>query len=118
MTYQEIKHNPQQFITLTSLTVEEFEALLSTFQRHWVKYYLYHTLEGKKRKLPNFRPERNTKTLPTVADKLFFLLTYLKNYPLQQVQMLTCTGLHNLQVSSPREAMKQNPGALAHDINI
>lgn len=86
MTYQEIKHNPQQFITLTSLTVEEFEALLSTFQRHWVKYYRYHTLEGKKRKLPNFQPERNTKTLPTVADKLFFLLTYLKNYPLQQFQ--------------------------------
>ena len=86
MNYQEIKTNPTQFLTLTSLTPEEFQALLPTFQSHWVRYYRYHTLEGKLRKLPNFRAERNTRTLPTACDKLFFLLTYLKTYPLQQFQ--------------------------------
>ncbi|MGB3780748.1 MAG: transposase family protein [Tunicatimonas sp.] len=86
MNYKKIRANPHQFITLTSLTVEEFDMLLPVFKRHWIKYTKYHTLEGKKRKLPNLRPSKRTKTLPTVAEKLFFLLSYLKNYPLQEFQ--------------------------------
>lgn len=86
MNYEKIRDNPPQFIMLTSLTVEEFDILLPVFERHWVKYVKYHTLEGKKRKLPNLRPNKLTHTLPSVAEKLFFLLSYLKNYPLQQFQ--------------------------------
>jgi hypothetical protein len=86
MNYQKIRQKPNQFINLTSLTVEEFDALLPVFKRHWTKYLRYHTLEGKKRKLPNLNPGKDTKTLPSVAEKLFFLLSYLKNYPLQQFQ--------------------------------
>ena len=86
MHYEEIKSKPQQFIALTSLTQEEFETLLVVFKRHWIKYFKYHTLEGKKRKLPNLRPGKLTQTLPSIADKLFFLLVYLKTYPLQEFQ--------------------------------
>ena len=86
MNYEKIRNSPQQFVVLTSLTVEEFDVLLSVFKRHWIKYTKYHTLEGKKRKLPNLRPGKPTKTLPTVSEKLFFLLSYLKNYPLQEFQ--------------------------------
>lgn len=86
MNYEKIRQNPTQFIILTSLTVEEFDVLLPIFKRHWMKYTKYHTLEGKKRKLPNLRPGKPTQTLPSVGEKLFFLLSYLKNYPLQQFQ--------------------------------
>ena len=87
MDYQKIRVNPTQFIILTSLTVEEFDTLLPVFKRHWLKYNRYHTLEGKKRKLPsNLNPGKPTRTLPGVEEKLFFLLSYLKNYPLQQFQ--------------------------------
>ncbi len=89
MDYQKIRHNPNQFIILTSLTVEEFDALLPVFKRYWIKYYRYHTLEGKKRKWPTLNAKKLTKTLPTVADKLFFLLSYLKNYPLQEFQAVS-----------------------------
>ena len=91
MNYQKIRENraanrPNQFIILTSLTVEEFDALLPVFKRHWIRYYRYHTLEGKPRKYPSLNPGKETKTLPSVAEKLFFLLSYLKNYPLQHFQ--------------------------------
>lgn len=86
MNYEKIRENANQFIILTSLTVKEFDALLSVFKRHWRKYYTYHTLEGKNRKVPNLNPGKDTRTLPTVSEKLFFLLSYLKNYPLQEFQ--------------------------------
>ena len=86
MDYEKIKDNPTQFTMLTSLTLEEFEVALAVSKRHWVSYYRYHSLEGKKRKLPNLKPEKATKTLPSTADKLLFSLSYLKNYPLQQFQ--------------------------------
>lgn len=98
MDYQKIRANEQQFINLTSLTVEEFDALLPVFKRHWVKYYTYHTLEGKRRKLPNLNPGKATKTLPGMAEKLFFLLSYLKNYPLQQFQAASF-GISQAKVS-------------------
>lgn len=98
MDPEKIKDNPTQFIMLTSLTVEEFEMLLTVFKRHWASYYRYHTLEGKKRKLPNLKPEKATKTLPSIADKLFFLLSYLKNYPLQQFQAASF-GISQAKVS-------------------
>lgn len=86
MNYDKIKNNPTNFLSLMSLKIEEFEKLLSVFHGVWVRYFRWHTLEGKKRKHPNVRPEKNTKTLPTVEDKLVFILAYLKNYPLQQFQ--------------------------------
>ncbi len=54
-----------------------------------MSYYRYHSLEGKKRNLPNLNPGKPTRTLPSLGEKLFFLLSYLKNYPLQQFQAAT-----------------------------
>ena len=88
MNYEKIRDKPHQFIILTSLKVEEFDVLLPVFKRHWMKYSQYHTLEGKKRKLPNLRPGKPTQTLPSVGEKLFFLLSYLKNYPLRSFKPL------------------------------
>jgi len=60
----------EQFKSLTSLTKEEFEELLKTFTEVWEEQ-------------DNHRgsPEK----LSSCGDKLFFILFYLKNYPIQEV---------------------------------
>jgi len=61
---------PEQFKSLTSLTKEEFDKLLKIFTQVWEEQ-------------DNHRgsPEK----LASCGDKLFFILFYLKNYPLQEV---------------------------------
>jgi len=68
---------------MTSITVEEFEILLDSFDLHCTKYFYYHTLQGKPRKKISFTEQKNA-CLKGSEMKLFFLLSYLKNYPLQQ----------------------------------
>ncbi len=85
MNYENIRTRPKQFLSVTSLLVEEFDYLLSSFSGKWRNYYRIHTIDGKKRKAPIFNPDKNTKTLPTVEEKLFFILVYLKNYSLQEM---------------------------------
>ena len=68
---------------MTSLTVGEFEMLLDSFEPHCTKYFFYHTLHGKPRRKISFTEQKNA-CLQGSELKLFFLLSYLKNYPLQQ----------------------------------
>lgn len=68
---------------MTSLTVEEFELLHNSFEGYCTNYFFYHTLQGKVRKKVCFQEQKNA-TLKGGEMKLFFLLSYLKNYPLQQ----------------------------------
>lgn len=78
-----IKQNPSQFLSMTSLTVEEFELLHNTFEGYCTDYFLYHSLQGKRRKKICYQEQKNA-SLKGSEMKLFFLLSYLKNYPLQQ----------------------------------
>jgi hypothetical protein len=78
-----LKQHPSQFLSMTSLTVEEFEMLLDSFDPHCTKYFYYHTLRGKPRKKISFKEQKNA-CLKGSGLKLFFLLSYFKNYPLQQ----------------------------------
>lgn len=84
MNYEKIRQRPKQFLSVTSLKVEEFDYLLSSFSGKWYNFYKVHTIEGKRRKAPNLNPQKDTKTLPTVSDKLFFILVYYKNGSLQE----------------------------------
>ncbi|MFV0267701.1 MAG: transposase family protein [Draconibacterium sp.] len=68
---------------MTSLTVEEFELLHGAFAPYCTNYFHYHTLQGKPRTKLSFTEQRNA-SLKGSEMKLFFLLSYLKNYPLQQ----------------------------------
>ena len=85
MNYQEIRKRTRQFESVTSLKTEEFDQLLSVFSTRWIKYYRIHTIEGKKRNRPFMNAAKETSSLPTVAEKLFFILVYLKNYTLQEM---------------------------------
>lgn len=85
MNYENIRTRTKQFESLTSLKIEEFDKLLGVFSGKWRNYYRIYTIEGKRRKLPYLNAEKDTKSLPSVAEKLFFILVYLKNYSLQEM---------------------------------
>lgn len=97
MNYQDQKQHSTNFLALTSLTVPEFEYLLDGFTPLWQQYYKYHTLEGTKRILPAFH-ELGNALLKGTDQKLFFLLVYFKNNPLQTFQAASF-GLSQAKVS-------------------
>ena len=82
LKYTELTQNASQFLSLTSLTVEEFECLLNDFEYAWQYQMRYFTFEGKPRERKY--SEKSTSVLPLIGDKLFFILYYLKNHPLQE----------------------------------
>jgi len=105
MNYKNIRTRPTQFLSVTSLNIAEFDYLLSSFSGRWRNYYRIHNIEGKKRKAPIFNPEKDTKTLPTVAEKLFFILVYLKNYSLQEM-IAASFGFSQSQASKWSKALR------------
>ena len=85
LNYETIKNNPKQFLALTSMRIQEFNYLADEFEPHWENYFRYYTLKGERRKNPGFK-EYSNGCLPGASNKLFFLMVYLKTYPLQQFQ--------------------------------
>jgi hypothetical protein len=82
MRYDKVKKTPAQLLSLTGFTALEFEALLPTFKYEWDEYYSHYTLQGKVRERISYG--RTTGLLPMISDKLLFILSYLKNNPLQE----------------------------------
>ena len=69
---------------MTGLTEAEFTALLPPFEQAFVAEMRDHTIDGHP------RASRTDSTydhcpLPTMAAKLLFILTYLKQNPIQEV---------------------------------
>jgi hypothetical protein len=83
LRYVELVRNPRRFLALTGYTVEEFRALLSFFIVRFQTYVSIYTLEGKPRRNRRYSSYKNS-SLPTMADKLLFILNYLKTNPLQE----------------------------------
>ena len=83
LRYTDLRENPKALLAHTGLKPDEFEALCRFFDQTWQGYLKYYTLEGK----PRARQSRGRKneTLPTIEDKLLFVLYYLKTNPLQEV---------------------------------
>lgn len=80
----------KQFQSLTSLNTSEFDELLRVFTPLWEARYKYYDLKGKLRKKPAFK-EHGKVQLKGSELKLFFILYYLKNNPLQESLALTFT---------------------------
>ncbi|RMG87350.1 MAG: transposase family protein [Bacteroidetes bacterium] len=85
MNYKEIRKRTKQFESVTGLKVEEFDKLHTAFSAKWRNFYRIHRINGTKRTAPLMNPDKETKTLPSTQDKLFFILVYLKNYSLQEM---------------------------------
>lgn len=83
MVYRELCGKPRRFLALTGYTVEEVEGLLPYFAAAFEAYVATHTLEGKPRRHRRYSPY-STSPLPTVADKLLFILVYLKQGSIQE----------------------------------
>jgi hypothetical protein len=70
---------------MTGLTEPEFTARLPHFEHALGAYLRDRTIDGQPRASRRDSPYDNC-PLPTMADKLLFILTYLKQNPLQEVQ--------------------------------
>ena len=81
--YEKARNNPRQFKTLTSLSIEKFDILLPIFECKWEIFIEKYNLDGTPR-LRKYVP-KNEKQLPSIGDKLFFLLFYKKTRSLQEV---------------------------------
>jgi DDE superfamily endonuclease len=85
LRFADVQDRPTEFLDLTSLTLDEFQQLVPPFEAAFHAHMAAWCLDGKPRTARQFRVDRNC-PLPTPADRLFFLLTYLKTYSLQVVQ--------------------------------
>lgn len=83
--YQEYINKATEFLALTGYTPEEFEALLPHFGKCHAEWMKTHRLDGQPRGNRTYSAYKNS-PLPTLEDKLFFILHYLKTNNLQQVQ--------------------------------
>ena len=83
LRYMDLIQNSRRFLALTGYTVDEFRALLSFFRVRFQAYVSIFTLEGKPRQNRSYSAYKNS-SLPTLEDKLLFILNYMKTYPLQE----------------------------------
>ncbi len=84
LTYEELKTNPRKFLSLTSLTPDEFADLLPAFERAYRKRYpAFQTVTGKSRKRKVGAGRKGS--LENIEQKLLFILVYQKSYPLQSI---------------------------------
>jgi hypothetical protein len=85
LRFTDLQSRPTEFLDLTSLTLDEFQALVPLFEAAFQAHMAAWRLDGKPRTARQFTVYKNC-PLPTPEDRLFFLLTYLKTYALQVVQ--------------------------------
>jgi len=84
LTYEELKKNARKFVSLTSLTPEEFEYLLPAFVQAYQQVFPdSKTKTGQKRER---KPGGGRKgVLASMEQKLLFALVYQKSYPVQSI---------------------------------
>jgi hypothetical protein len=83
--FTDVQARPSEFLDFTSLTLEEFQQLVPPFETAFQAHLAAWRLDGKPRIARRFPVYQNC-PLPTPADRLFFILVYLKTYALQVVQ--------------------------------
>jgi Helix-turn-helix of DDE superfamily endonuclease len=84
-SYEEVTQRAGSLRAMTGLTAPEFTALLAPFEQAFEAYMRDHTIDGQPRTSRRYAAYA-TCPLPTMADKLLFILTYLKQNPIQEMQ--------------------------------
>jgi hypothetical protein len=82
LRFTDVQSRPTEFLDLTSLTLDEFQLLVSPFETAFHARMAAWRLDGKPRSARQFSIYKNC-PLPTPEDRLLFILTYLKTYALQ-----------------------------------
>jgi len=83
-SYSELSKQPRRFLALTGHTIEEFQDMLPYFRVEFERYVQMHTLDNKRRTKRKYSTYKNS-PLPTIEDKLLFILTYLKQASTQEL---------------------------------
>jgi hypothetical protein len=101
LNYKSLQNNETVFLSVTSVTVFEFEMLLMAFVQAFAE-----TADRTVINEVRFRKKGGGQfgKLPKIEDKLLFILSYTKNYPLQTYHGLqfglsqpnTCRQIHGL----------------------
>jgi Helix-turn-helix of DDE superfamily endonuclease/DDE superfamily endonuclease len=102
LLYTEVRKKRGKFLGLTSLTDKEFQALLAYFEAAYqAKYEGKKTQLGKKRQCAVGGGQKGV--LPSIEQKLLFILVYQKTYPVQIVM----AELFGMSQSSANEWIKR-----------
>jgi len=88
-SYEEVTQRAGSLRAMTGLTEQEFTALLPPFEHAWLAYREDHTLDGQPRTSRRYSTYE-TSPLPTRADKLLFILTSVKQNPIQAMPGQLC----------------------------
>lgn len=80
LRYRDIPTHTTEVLDLTSLTVDEFAALVPPFEVAFLAYMATWTLHGQRRRARRYTTYTNC-PLPTPEDRLLFILVYLKQHP-------------------------------------
>jgi hypothetical protein len=83
--YHAVANNTARLLALTSLTRDEFSALVPAFETAFLARMQTHTVDGLPRLNRRYTPYKNS-PLPTTEDKLLFILVHLKQHLTQEVQ--------------------------------
>ena len=92
ISYNELSQNRRKFLAMTGYTVEEFQALSPHFEVQFEKSVETQTLKRKPRIKRRYSTYKNS-PLPTIEDKLLFILIYLKQGATQEMHA-TLFGMH------------------------
>jgi hypothetical protein len=84
-SYEEVTQRAGSLRSMTGFTEAEFIALLPHFEHALVAYLQDRTIDGQPRTSRRYSTY-DTCPLPTMADKLLFILTYMKQNPIQEMQ--------------------------------
>src|SRR3989449_9184630 len=83
--FTDVQDRPLEFLDLTSLTLDEFQQLVPSFEAAFQARMAAWRMDGKPRTARRFAVYNNC-PLPTPEDRLLFILAYIKTYALQVVQ--------------------------------
>ena len=83
--FADLQSRPTEFLDFTSLTLDEFQHLVSPFEAAFQAHMREWRLDGKPRTARRFTVYQNC-PLATPEDRLLFILVYVKTYARQVVQ--------------------------------
>src|SRR5215216_3629886 len=83
--FADLQSRPTEFLDFTSLTLDEFQQLVPSFEAAFQAHMAAWRLDGKPRTARQFSVYKNC-PLPTPEDRLLFILVSVKTYSLQVVQ--------------------------------
>jgi hypothetical protein len=85
LRYHDIADNATRLRAMTSLDPNEFSTVLPVFEAAFLERMRAYTLDGLPRLNRRYTPYTNS-PLPTIEDKLLFILVHIKQNPTQEVQ--------------------------------